>query len=136
VLKIAAIVSFRVFLCSNEVLSEPVQLAADGGIVRKVNASLLIDEVLISPHAHLEEAIAIKDIIRKVCPSLAERQIKISSLLYPGDPKSRMMLWRLGKGYEDPAVANMPDRLSKRHEEADYEGEFQLINRPDPIVVN
>jgi hypothetical protein len=47
---------------------EPVQLAADGGILRKVDPSLLIDEVLISPHIHLDEAIAIKDVIRKVCP--------------------------------------------------------------------
>lgn len=79
---------------------EPVQLAADGGIVRKVNASL-IDEVLISPHIHLEEAIAMKDLILKICP-LVDDEIKIASLLYAGNPATRLALWQLTKGYEPP----------------------------------
>ena len=109
------------------IASEPVQLVTDGGIVRRVNASLLIGEVLISPHIHLEEAIAIKDVIRRVCPFLGEHQIKISSLLYAGDPKTRMALWHLTKGYEHPSAADMPDRLSSRHEEADHEGVFHAL---------
>jgi hypothetical protein len=106
---------------------EPVQLATDGGIVRKVNASLLIDEVLISPHIHLDEAIAIKDIILKICPFLGDDQIKISSLLYAGNPATRLARWQLTKGYEHPSGTDMPDRLSNRHEEAEYEGKFRLL---------
>jgi len=102
---------------------EPVQLAADGGIVRKVNASL-IDEVLISPYIHLEEAIAIRDVILEICP-LVEEQIKISSLLYSGQPETREMKWELTRDIDKQS--DMPDRLSDRHEEADHEGAFHSL---------
>jgi hypothetical protein len=68
--------------------SEPVHLTTEGGIVRKVNASL-IDEVLVSPHIHLEEAIAIRDVILEICPLV---QAKISSLLYSGKPETRELM--------------------------------------------
>jgi hypothetical protein len=111
------------------IASEPVQLAADGGILRKVNASRLIDEVLISPHIHLEEAIAVKDIIRNLCRFLSDDQITISSLLYAGNPKTRIANWQLRKGYELPPGTDMPDRLSDRHEEADHQGIFHALPR-------
>lgn len=53
-----------------------------------MNASL-IDEVLVSPHIHLEEAIAIRDVILEICPLV---QAKISSLLYSGKPETRELM--------------------------------------------
>lgn len=69
----------------------------------------LIDEVLISPHIHLEEAIAIRDVILEICP-LVEQQIKISSLLYSGQPETREMMWELSRDIEHP---DMPDRTER-----------------------
>ena len=105
--------------------SEPVHLVAEGGIVRNVDPSLLIDEVVISPHIHWEEAVAIRETIRKVCPFLGEDQIRISSLLYSGIPESREMIWRLTTDID--GRTGLPDLLSDTHEEADHEGLFHAL---------
>jgi hypothetical protein len=106
---------------------EPVRLEARGGIVRKVNASLLVNEVLISPHIYLDEALAIKKIILKAWDFLGDHQIKISDLLYPGDPELRMMFYSLTQDVEQQAAAGLPDPLGDRHQEADQEGKFQPL---------
>ena len=106
---------------------EPVQLEAKGAIVRKVNASLLIGEVLISPHIHLEEAIAVKNVILKGWNFIGDHQVKISDLLYPSDPEIRMALYSLTDDIDQHAALNLPDRLSNRDQEADQDGTFQPL---------
>jgi len=106
---------------------EPVQAEARGGILRKVNASRLVNEVLISPHIHLDEAIAIKKIILKAWNFIGDHQVKISDLLYPDDPELRMAFYGLTQDIERYAAAGLPDPLSDRHQEADQEGKFQPL---------
>ena len=101
---------------------EPVYLALKGGIVRNVNPSLLIDEVLISPHIHFDEAKAIKDVILAVCPFLGSHHVTISPLLFPGDSDTREKMYERTKNiYED---MELRDLLSDRHREEDQEGVF------------
>ena len=109
------------------IAGEPVQLEARGGIVRKVNASLLVNEVLISPHIYQDEAIAIKNIIHKAWNFIGDHQIKISDLLYPDDPVLRTALYSLTQDIDQQAAVGLPDPLGDRHQEADQEGKFQPL---------
>jgi hypothetical protein len=104
-------------------------LEAKGGIVRKVNASLLISEVLISPQIHLEEAIAIKNAILKGCNFIGDHQVKISDLLYPSDPEIRMALYSLTDDIDQHAALNLPDRLSNRDQRQIKTVHFNLYLR-------
>jgi hypothetical protein len=61
-------------------------IATNGGILRNIDASMLIEEVLISPHLHRDEAIELRDVILKACPFLEAHQVTISSLFYPENP--------------------------------------------------
>lgn len=106
---------------------EPVQLAARGGIVRPVNASVLINEVLISPQIHLNEAIAIKKVILRNWDFIEAHQIKISDLLYPNDPETRMALYSLTQDIDQHAALDLPDPLGSRHQEADPDGSIQSL---------
>ena len=92
-----------------------------------MNASLLVSEVLISPHIYLDEAIAIKKIILKAWNFIGDHQVKISNLLYPGDPELRMAFYGLTQDIDQHATAGHPDPLSDRHQEADQEGKFQPL---------
>ena len=92
-----------------------------------MNASLLVSEVLISPHIYLDEAIAIKKIILKAWDFIGDHQVKISNLLYPGDPELRMAFYGLTQDIDQHAIAGHPDPLSDRHQEADQEGKFQPL---------
>jgi hypothetical protein len=69
--------------------ADPVHLENNGGIVRKVSSSLLIDEIFISPYIPLTEAIAIRDLIVEICPFLSLKKVKISSLLDRERPEMR-----------------------------------------------
>jgi hypothetical protein len=106
---------------------EPFQLAARGGIVRVLNASLLVDEVLISPHIHLDEAIALKRLILRAWNFIPDDRIKISDLLYPSDPEIRMALYGLTQDLDQRAGLGLPDPLGNRHQEADENGEFRPL---------
>lgn len=102
---------------------EPVEANFRGGILRRVDASALMNEVLISPYVQLDEAFAIKSVIRKAYNLISDEQIIISNLMYPGDPVLRMAVHEL----RQLGRTNLPDRLSNRHEEYGQEGNLQVL---------
>lgn len=105
--------------------AEPVYLGLRGGIVRKVEPSLLLDEVLISPHIPFEEAKAIEHTIRAVCPFLGRQQVTISPLLFPGDPAFREKNYERTRNVYDQL--ELPDLLSGLEQEADGEGVLHAL---------
>jgi hypothetical protein len=73
--------------------SDPVYLSWKGGVVRDVSPSLLLDEVVISPHIRFEEAKEMKGVILEICPFLKSHQVKISPLLFEGDIEVREKMY-------------------------------------------
>jgi hypothetical protein len=106
--------------------ADPVHLENNGGIVRKVSSSLLIDEIFISPYIPLTEAIAIRDLIVEICPFLSLKKVKISSLLDRERPEMRENLYWIATGVDFLAGGSL-DPLINVDKEKDQKGEVQPL---------